>query len=308
MANVDYQKATSPLGGSYTENKLTRLKLPALKDKTILDLGCNAGAYCRLAIDRGAAKVVGIDIDRDVIARAKAQVPEAEFFDSGWDNGLPNGPFDVVFLFSAIHYASDPVGLVDRIHNALNDDGLLILEGGLFDQQGIWRTDCLIPAWRAVGDRCRHLSYGYIKNHLLSGFSWSIVGESEPRGGDNVDRVVIHANKIGGWVRGSAKIHRLDLLEYCTGLCQSLGTIAKSHDSTAYMRSEGMSPALGEPFLDYVFGQPALAAFFLRDLLFALHPSRMYDFELAGNVNENILKVVVDFLNSNHLNARILSR
>ena len=172
--NLDYHLAASPLGGSYAENKLRRLALPDLQGKRFLDLGCNSGFFCEQARLLGAAHVVGVDIDKGVIANARKTYPDVEFHDEGWSR-LPSGEFDVVIILSAIHYASDPVGVVQAIWDQLATGGLLVIEGGILDPGGQWKTDCLIPGWRQVGDRCRHLSGGYIARHLLASFDWRVV-------------------------------------------------------------------------------------------------------------------------------------
>jgi SAM-dependent methyltransferase len=299
--NLDYQSATSPLGGSYTENKFRRLQLPALAGKRFLDLGCNNGYYCNYALQAGAAQVTGVDIDKAVIAQARQRYPKVQFFDGGWD-AFPDGTFDVVVLLSAIHYAVDPVTVVNTIHQHLASDGLLVLEGGLLDSPGEWHTDCLVPGWRQVGDRCRHLSYGYVRKHLLPAFDWSIVGESEPRGGDDVPRYVIHARKSPLVARHPR--HTVNLLEYAQGVAMSAKTVVDAQPAAPYVRalgsgSSGMTPEL----LRSVLTNSNWLELFMTDLRFALHPSKTLPVALVPVLDAALMSTIVKNLQANRFIA-----
>lgn len=47
--------------------------LPTLNNKTVLDLGCGYGEHCIHFIEKGAKRVVGIDISKKMLAIAKAE-------------------------------------------------------------------------------------------------------------------------------------------------------------------------------------------------------------------------------------------
>lgn len=233
--NLDYQGARSADGGSYTLGKLARLQLPPLEGKRVLDLGCNTGFYCRHAHESGAASVTGVDASKSVIERARSLSPaEIVFRDTGWDD-YPEGSYDIVLFLSAIHYAKNPGTVVDNIFRTLRSGGVFVLEGGIVFANQTPFTDIPLPGWRKVGDFCRHLSWGYLKRHLLNGFDWKIVGESEMRGGDNVPRYVIHATPSGA--RTADGTYQLDLVEYLLAARQSSSTIVEAQPSFAYVSS-----------------------------------------------------------------------
>jgi SAM-dependent methyltransferase len=75
----------------------------------VLDCGCGAGRFARMAADRGAS-VAGIDASEEMIAIAAARVPEGEFR-PGDIEALPwaENSFDVVTGFSAFQFADDKV-------------------------------------------------------------------------------------------------------------------------------------------------------------------------------------------------------
>ena len=47
--------------------------LPNMVGKRILDLGCGFGEHCKLFVEKGAEKVVGLDISQKMIEVAKIE-------------------------------------------------------------------------------------------------------------------------------------------------------------------------------------------------------------------------------------------
>lgn len=52
--------------GLRMKQKLAAIPLPDLAGKSVLDVGCDAGFFCWLALSRGAARVLGVDRGREV--------------------------------------------------------------------------------------------------------------------------------------------------------------------------------------------------------------------------------------------------
>jgi SAM-dependent methyltransferase len=76
-----------------------------LADKSFLDVGCNCGEMCRLAAAGGAARTLGIDINRDYIQQARALHPGRPFtVQTAYKVG---GEFDVVLASAVLHYLAD---------------------------------------------------------------------------------------------------------------------------------------------------------------------------------------------------------
>src|SRR5688500_18131793 len=108
---AQYQSFPDAAGDSRTLEKLKALRLPSLHGKRFLDVGCNEGFFCGYARFDGAVRAVGVDHSAGFIARARRRYPDCEFFQQGWEH-LPEGPFDVILLASALHYADDQPALV----------------------------------------------------------------------------------------------------------------------------------------------------------------------------------------------------
>lgn len=53
-----------------------RAMLPDLAGKRVVDLGCGFGWFARWAKERGAARVLGLDLSQRMIARAKADTSD----------------------------------------------------------------------------------------------------------------------------------------------------------------------------------------------------------------------------------------
>jgi SAM-dependent methyltransferase len=75
----------------------------------VLDCGCGAGRFARMAADRRAS-VTGLDASQELIAIAADRVPEGDFR-AGDIEALPweDDSFDVVTGFSAFQFADDKV-------------------------------------------------------------------------------------------------------------------------------------------------------------------------------------------------------
>ncbi|MGB6384565.1 MAG: class I SAM-dependent methyltransferase [Terriglobales bacterium] len=73
-----------------------------------LDLGCGAGMAAQLAAERGA-QVSGLDAAENLLAIARARVPNADFRLGELESlPFPDSAFDLVTGFNAFQYAADP--------------------------------------------------------------------------------------------------------------------------------------------------------------------------------------------------------
>lgn len=76
--------------------------------KRVLDVGCGAGSFCRLAADAGA-RVTGIDAAEPLVEIAKKRVPAGEFHVGDLQFlPFPDDGFDAVTGFNSFQYAADP--------------------------------------------------------------------------------------------------------------------------------------------------------------------------------------------------------
>lgn len=185
---VSYQSFDGINGDSNSFEKLKRLRLPSLKGKSVLDIGCNEGFFCNHAIKAQAIRVVGIDSNAEIINRAKERTPEAEFINTDWWN-LPNEKFDVILFLSAIHYEKNQQKLLSYLQRYLTDKGTLILECGVSESN--------FNHWSAIQRHdgvFRYPNFHYLTNVLLSNYAVTPMGRSIDQSGDPMPRFVFYCS------------------------------------------------------------------------------------------------------------------
>jgi tRNA (mo5U34)-methyltransferase len=127
------QTAPDHFLGDYPRNKWSAFAdaIPAdLTGKTVLDIGCNAGFYSIEMKRRGAARVVGIDVDESYLAQARfaAQLCEADIELrqlSAYDVGRLGEKFDLVLFLGVFYHLRHPLLALDLIHEHVAKDLLV---------------------------------------------------------------------------------------------------------------------------------------------------------------------------------------
>jgi SAM-dependent methyltransferase len=103
-----------------------RAMLPALRDKTILDLGCGFGWHCRHAAEQGAAHVVGVDLSEKMLHRA-AEInggPSIEYRRAAIEDiDFAPESFDLVLSSLALHYVRDLDVAFAKVFSVLKSGG-----------------------------------------------------------------------------------------------------------------------------------------------------------------------------------------
>ena len=288
MSEIEYIPNVTYQHFSKTKEKFERLKMPELKGKRFLDLGCNLGFYCRHAKDSGAARVLGIDNSSKVIKVTRENHPDIEFRDTGWDR-FPEGPFDVIIWLSAIHYAKDPLLTTENIWRNLSYGGLLILECGVLGMNSSqMASNFRAPVWREVGDKSHHLTKNFLYDRLLKDFDVNYIGPSVHQDGDPADRHVFHAYKPQpqvimhkdsiqniGYLWSEVRPDRaskIDLVEFVEACMISLVSIAPEHKSNIFFKHIESNSTPAEN-LAKIYADEKAFFLFVRDALDTLEPS-----------------------------------
>lgn len=182
---AQYQTFPDAAGDSVTLEKLRALRLPNLSGKRFLDVGCNEGFFCGFADFLGAERVVGLDQSPLFVQRARKRFPRCEFLQQGWEQ-LPEGPFDVILLASALHYAEDQQALIKCLMERLSPTGTLVLELGIFSsRKAQWKR-----VKRGIDERL-FPSMPMLRK-VLAPYAWKWMGPSIDQPGDPVPRHVVH--------------------------------------------------------------------------------------------------------------------
>lgn len=191
---MNYQSFADQPGGSASEKKLLNLKLPNMRGLRFLDLGCNEGFFCLHAKQNGAARVIGIDANERILSlareRAKAMGQDIDYFKSDFLSA-PEGPHDVILLSSALHYAANPIAVLDRISELLSPNGTFVLECGVVFAPGATVTRAL----RGPDERF-FPTYDLLTKTWLRRFSFRYIGRSVDQPGDPIQRHVFHCKAL----------------------------------------------------------------------------------------------------------------
>jgi SAM-dependent methyltransferase len=102
-----------------------------VKDKRVLDIGCNSGAYSLWAKSRGAREVVGVDLDEKRLEQGR-QLALHEQLDVTFERRSileigDLGRFDVVLCFAVLTEIRDLLGGLEAIRDAIGGVGLVEL-------------------------------------------------------------------------------------------------------------------------------------------------------------------------------------
>jgi 2-polyprenyl-3-methyl-5-hydroxy-6-metoxy-1,4-benzoquinol methylase len=102
--------------------------LGALRDPSILDIGCGTGELLTLPLARQGWRITGLDIHSQSVERAAVlaqDLPTARFLCDDLESVAER--FDAIILSEVIEHVTDPRGLLEEIRAKLADDGVLIL-------------------------------------------------------------------------------------------------------------------------------------------------------------------------------------
>lgn len=264
-ANISYQSHRK----DHTRLKFDGLQISGLKGRSYLDIGCNSGMFCQFAVEGGAVDVVGIDIDSRLIELAKKSVPQASFVVSRFEDiDLGAQQFDVVTIASAIHYSLDFIAVANIILGLVKEDGLLVIEGGLFDPAGNSDLNVPVPGWRKVGDHCRQLSLGFASDVLFPSCNVTLIGPSLNQGGDNLARYVLHVSRSKTKIAKPAKkvVAKLDIEAFIRAMAISFDTIDPKYSMFQHMNKIKLAALMGPGKYQEHLNEPEVVDLIAREI------------------------------------------
>lgn len=163
--------------------------LPEMKGKSVVDLGCGYGWFCRWALAQGASEILGIDVSEKMLARARVE-PGQEGIIYRRDDletlTLPEAAFDIAYSSLVIHYVEDLARLFAVTYQALRPGGLFLFStehpiymaprrpGWQVDAEGrkIWPLDAYLREGPRQTD---WLAPGVVKQHRLMGTTLNLL-------------------------------------------------------------------------------------------------------------------------------------
>jgi malonyl-CoA O-methyltransferase len=99
--------------------------LPEVKGQTVLDLACGSGRYLAILIERGAGRVVGVDLSPQMLKRARTISPNLALADL---RALPfaSASFEVIVCGLAVGHLEDLHQAIREMGRILRPDGVVL--------------------------------------------------------------------------------------------------------------------------------------------------------------------------------------
>jgi 2-polyprenyl-3-methyl-5-hydroxy-6-metoxy-1,4-benzoquinol methylase len=119
-----YQRIELPHGlctpGRHDRSATARRIFPdGMRGTSVLDVGCRLGYFCFEAIKRGAAPVVGIDVDPESVRKARLLADclgcDVRFEARDVERAPISEPFDDVLCLNLLHHLANPIGTLERL-------------------------------------------------------------------------------------------------------------------------------------------------------------------------------------------------
>jgi SAM-dependent methyltransferase len=126
-----YGKMARSVGGleAAGEWPAFRSLLPDMKNKRVLDLGCGFGWHCRYARESGAQHILGIDLSKNMLERARALTDDVslEYRQSAIEDlQFAPGQFDAVISSLALHYVEYFDAVCQNVFRWLTERGTFV--------------------------------------------------------------------------------------------------------------------------------------------------------------------------------------
>ena len=104
-------------------------RVPAVAPEAVVDLGCGTGNLVPLFLQRWPrAKLTGVDSSREMLARARADHPQASFVQADVGTWRPDQPVDVLYSNAALHWVEGHDALVPALLAAVKPGGWLAIQ------------------------------------------------------------------------------------------------------------------------------------------------------------------------------------
>lgn len=104
-------------------------RIPVAAPRSVVDLGCGAGNLAPMLMQRWPqAKLVGVDSSPQMLARARADHPQAEFVQADFAAWRPAQPVDVLYSNAALHWLGGHETLFPALLDAVAPGGWLAVQ------------------------------------------------------------------------------------------------------------------------------------------------------------------------------------
>jgi len=118
------------------------------RDKVVIDFGCGSGMEAVEIAERGARRVIGIDLQEDRLAAARRLAAQRGMADRCQFSVRPDTLADVIISIDSFEHFDDPAAILEEMYRLLRPGGCVLVSFG--------------PTW-----------YHPLGGHLFSVFPWA---------------------------------------------------------------------------------------------------------------------------------------
>lgn len=112
---------------TYLEKPAMYGKLPNLKNKTVLCVGCGTGEEVKYLNSLGVKKIIGIDISEKLIELAQESYPDLEFHVMDVETlNFPSDYFDFIYSSLTMHYLESWTKALQCVNRVLKKNGIFL--------------------------------------------------------------------------------------------------------------------------------------------------------------------------------------
>jgi len=145
---VSYIDSSAYLGKSKIETLLGTDFWSEIQDKAVIDFGCGDGTESVELAQRGARRVIGVDIQERLLKVARSRATSAGVGDRCVFTAQPMEPADLIIAIDSFEHFDDPLAILKIMHDMLDPGGCVVAAFG--------------PTW-----------YHPFGGHLFSVFPWA---------------------------------------------------------------------------------------------------------------------------------------
>jgi trans-aconitate 2-methyltransferase len=103
--------------------------VPSVEPAYVYDLGCGPGNSTQVLHERfPQARLIGVDSSPDMLAKAKAKLPNIAFIKADLANFTPDRQADLCFANAVLQWLPDPVSIMQQWLGALTKSGVLAVQ------------------------------------------------------------------------------------------------------------------------------------------------------------------------------------
>jgi 2-polyprenyl-3-methyl-5-hydroxy-6-metoxy-1,4-benzoquinol methylase len=96
--------------------------------QTVADIGCGEGHLCAELKAAGWPSIIGLDVSRARVARARQLYPQLDFYERSLDEtDLAAGSLDLAVMDNVIEHLPEPVVMLQRLRRHLSAEGKLVV-------------------------------------------------------------------------------------------------------------------------------------------------------------------------------------